>query len=352
MKRAWWEAPAASPDEACRARAMTRQGELTKPPGSLGRLEEVATTLAALQGRDQPQAGLVAIHIFAADHGVVAEGVSAFPQAVTGQMLANFANGGAAISVLAKSLDARLRVFDLGLAVPIEELPGVKHLNIAAGTANFSRTAAMTNEQCELALHAGHDALEATAEEGADLYIAGEMGIGNTTSASALASALLGLAPNALVGPGTGLDASGVRHKLRVIEKALRLHASRTALPFDALACLGGLEIAALTGAYVRAAQRGVPVLVDGYICSVAALCAVRLNAGVRPWLLFGHSSAEPGHRHVLEAMKAKPLLDIGMRLGEASGAAAVVPLLRLACVLHNGMATFAEAAVSGRAGQ
>ncbi len=348
----WWEAPAALPDEACRGRATTRQGELTKPSGSLGRLEEVAITLAALQGRDQPQARRVEIHIFAGDHGVVAEGVSAFPQAVTGQMLANFANGGAAISVLAQALDARLRVFDLGLAVPIEALPGVEHLHIAAGTANLSRTAAMTGEQCELALRVGHDALEAAADEGADLYIAGEMGIGNTTSACALASALLGLAPGALVGPGTGLNASGVGHKLRVIEQSLALHASRTALPFDALACLGGLEIAALTGAYVRAAQRGVPVLVDGYICSVAALCAVRLNPAVRPWLLFGHSSAEPGHRHVLEAMTAKPLLDIDMRLGEASGAAAAVPLLRLACALHNGMATFAEAAVSGRAGQ
>ncbi|UAW97098.1 nicotinate-nucleotide--dimethylbenzimidazole phosphoribosyltransferase [Halopseudomonas nanhaiensis] len=347
MTCSWWEGAAAVPDEERQLHATARQTELTKPPGSLGRLEEVAITLAALQGRERPDAERLAIHIFAADHGVVAEGVSAFPQAVTGQMLANFANGGAAINVLARCLNAHLRVFDLGLAAPVEPLAGVSQLNIAPGSTNFCSAPAMTDAHCNQALEAGRDALDAAVADGLDIYIAGEMGIGNTTSACALASALLTLAPRDLVGPGTGLDARGVERKLAVIERGLALHKQRTDAPFDALACLGGLEIAALTGAYVRAAQRGVPVLVDGYICSVAALCAVRLNATVRPWLLFGHRSAEPGHRHVLEALAAKPLLDIDMRLGEASGAAAAVPLLRLACALHNDMATFAEAAIS-----
>lgn len=347
MTRAWWEAPATMPDDALRARASARQAELTKPPGSLGRLEEIAITLAALQRQERPSAERVAIHIFAADHGVVAEGVSAFPQAVTGQMLANFSSGGAAINVLARSLRADLRVYDLGLAAPAPPLAGVHRLDIAPGSTNFCAAPAMTDAHCNLAMDAGRDALDVAVADGLDIYIAGEMGIGNTTSACALASVLLRLAPGDLVGPGTGLDANGVERKLAVIERGLALHQLGPDAPFDALACLGGLEIAALAGAYLRAAQRGVPVLVDGYICSVAALCAVRLNATVRPWLLFGHRSAEPGHRHVLEALAATPLLDIGMRLGEASGAAAAIPLLRLACALHNEMATFAEAAVS-----
>ena len=347
MNPQWWDAPATFPDEDYRALAMERQAELTKPPGSLGLLEDLATTLAALQRREWPAVEQVTIHIFAADHGVVAEGVSAFPQAVTGQMLANFAHGGAAISVLARSLAATLRVFDLGLVAPVDGLVGVTHLNIAAGTANICRAPAMNREECATALQAGHDALEAAVAAGVDLYIGGEMGIGNTTSACALASALLGVSPEVLVGPGTGLNTGGVARKLAVIQRALALHALHISSPLAALACVGGLEIAALVGAYLRAAQCGVPVLVDGYICSVAALCAVRINPSVRPWLLFAHCSAEPGHRYVLEALAARPLLDIGMRLGEGSGAAVAVPVLRLACALHQEMATFAEAAVS-----
>lgn len=349
MTAPWWSEPAQHPDLECARRAEARQAELTKPPGSLGRLEDLAVTLASLQGCDAPQAERVAIHIFAGDHGVVAEGVSAFPQAVTGQMLANFAAGGAAVSVLARKLGAELQVFNLGLAMPIDALPGVMDLTIAPGTANFARAPAMSDEHCAQALSAGRDAVDA-AGDGLNVYVAGEMGIGNTTSACALASAVLGLAPQALVGPGTGLDSAGVTKKLAVIESALVLHRDHTAKPLEALARLGGLEIAALVGAYLRAGQRGIPVVVDGYICSVAALVAVRMNPSCRAWLIFAHQSAEPGHRLVLEALGAKPLLDLGMRLGEGSGAVTAITLLRLACELHNRMATFTEAAVSGKA--
>ncbi|WP_150305273.1 nicotinate-nucleotide--dimethylbenzimidazole phosphoribosyltransferase [Pseudomonas saliphila] len=352
MTEAWWQRIAQDANMQIQQQSLARQSQLTKPPGSLGMLEDLAVTLAALQGRSRPVIDYLCIDIFAGDHGVVEEGVSAFPQAVTGQMLHNFAGGGAAIAVLARALDAQLRVYDLGLAQPITPPSGVTQRHIAPGTANFSQRPAMTVVQCQQALNAGRDALVEAAIDGCcDLYIAGEMGIGNTTSASALASALLGVDPQQLVGPGTGLNAAGVAHKLKVIERGLNLHAPRLADPFDALACLGGLEVAALIGAYIAAAQYGVPVLVDGYICSVAALCAVRLNPSCRPWLLFAHRSAEPGHDAVLAALAARPLLDLGMRLGEASGAAIALPLLRLACNLHNEMATFDEAAVSAGAG-
>ena len=343
----WWAAPVAEWQQEVQAAAVLRQTKLTKPAGALGQLETLAIELAAMQGQEQPGIQAPWICVFAADHGVTEEGVSAYPQAVTGQMLGNFARGGAAICVLAEQLGATLRVMELGLASAVTALSQVEHRPIAPGTANFSRTAAMTDEQCRQALQAGRDAVSAAAA--ADLFIGGEMGIGNSTSACALASALLELPAAQLVGPGTGLDVAGVTHKLQVVERGLALHAAHLSDPLTALACLGGLEIAALAGAYMAAAQRGMPVLVDGYISSVAALCAVRLNPGCRQWMLFSHRSAEPGHALVLQAMQANPLLDLGMRLGDGSGAAVAVPLLRAACALHNRMATFAEAAVSDR---
>jgi len=344
----WWRQACRPLDLTARAEAEARQAQLTKPTGSLGQLEDVALTLAALQGA-RPDIRLPWIAVFAGDHGVVAEGVSAYPQEVTGQMLRNFVGGGAAISVLARQLDARLEVVDLGTAFALDALPGVLHLNLGAGTGNFAIDAAMSDAQLRLAMQAGRDSLLRAKASGADLFIGGEMGIGNTSAASALACALLGLPASELVGPGTGLDAGGVARKAAVIERALALHAAFLGDPFEVLRRLGGFEIAALTGAYLAAAQEGVAVLVDGFICSVAALLAVRLNPACRDWLLFGHRGAEPGHRRVLDALAAQPLLDLGLRLGEGSGAALAVPLLRLACALHNQMATFAEAAVSDR---
>ncbi|CAH0301895.1 nicotinate-nucleotide--dimethylbenzimidazole phosphoribosyltransferase [Pseudomonas brassicacearum] len=349
MNHSWWLDPCKPVDTQALEQATARQQQLTKPAGSLGRLESVAVQLAGLQGQVEPSLDRLWIAIFAGDHGVVAEGVSAYPQEVTGQMLLNFVSGGAAISVLARQLGASLEVVDLGTVTPSLDLPGVRHLNVGPGTANFAQGPAMTPSQGEQALRAGRDSVARAVAAGTHLFIGGEMGIGNTTAASALACALLECPVAHLVGPGTGLDAAGVSRKAQVIERALALHAAQGHDPLQTLFNLGGFEIVALVGAYLASAQQGVAVLVDGFICSVAALVAVRINPACRPWLLFGHRGAEPGHRHVLETLGAEPLLDLGLRLGEGSGAALAVPLLRLACDLHGQMATFAEAAVADR---
>lgn len=347
MNEHWWQAACRALDSETRQAALARQEQLTKPRGSLGRLESVAVQLAGLLGEERPQLERLWIGLFAGDHGVVEEGVSLFPQAVTGEMLRNFVRGGAAISVLARAHGATLDVVDLGCAVPRESLAGVRELRLGPGTANFTRAPAMSQAQCAAALAAGRESAERAAEAGSQLFIAGEMGIGNTTSASALACALLNETPQRLTGRGTGLDDAGVQRKLTAIERALALHAAVLADPLQALRHLGGFEIAAMTGAYLGCAQRGVPVLVDGFICTAAALCAVRMNPGCRDWLLFAHRSVEPGHALLLAELDAEPLLDLGLRLGEGSGAALAVPLLQQACLLHAQMATFAEAAVS-----
>lgn len=343
----WTCRPAALPDGDIIKRARERQVELTKPPGSLGRLEEVAIRLAGLQGTTRPKVERVHITVFAGDHGIAVEGVSAFPQAVTAEMVKNFAAGGAAISVAARTLGARLEVINFGTVSPTIDLENVRNEPLGSGTANFAQQAAMKLEQLARALAAGRDAVERARDSGAELYIGGDMGIANTTAATALACALLKADPAALAGPGTGLNPAGVSHKARVIEAALTLHKYKLESPLDALQCVGGFEIAALAGAYIACAQNGLPVLVDGFICSVAALVATRIKPDIKEWLLFSHLSAEPGHRAVLEALDARPLLDLGMRLGEGSGAAVAVPLLRMACAFHNEMATFGEAEVS-----
>lgn len=339
-------APCMLPDEAFEAAARARQAQLTKPPGSLGTLEWIAVQLSALQRREQPSVENVWISVFAADHGVAAEGVSAFPQVVTGEMVRNFASGGAAISVLARSLGATLEVVNLGTVNDPGEIPGVRRAIIAVQTANFCEQAAMTEIQLQAALAAGAASIAVARAAGAQLFIGGEMGIANTTAATALACALLLRSPRELAGAGTGLDPRGIAHKVAVIERALTRHANVSDAR-ELLRCVGGFEIAALVAAYIAAAQVGLPVLVDGFITTAAALAAVRINPGVRPWLLFAHRSHEQGHARLLGALDAQPLLDLGLRLGEASGAAVAVPLLRLACELHNRMATFAQAGVS-----
>lgn len=349
MSQHWWQQPCQAVDQAIQQQAMERQQQLTKPAGSLGQLEQVAVQLAGLQGRLKPRVDQVWISIFAGDHGIVAEGVSPYPQEVTAQMLLNFVSGGAAISVLAGQLQAQLEVVDLGTATLSHDLPGVRHLHLGAGTANFAHTPAMTEAQGLQALQAGRDSVERAKASGAQLFIGGEMGIGNTSSASALGSVLLQCPVSELTGPGTGLDAQGVSHKARVLQHALDLHQLQGKDALTQLLCFGGFEVAALTGAYLACAQQGLPVLVDGFICTVAALVAVRLNPGARDWMLFGHRGAEPGHRIALAALQAQPLLELGLRLGEGSGAALAVPLLRLACATHGQMATFAEAAVADR---
>ena len=343
----WMSTPCAALNLVARAEAEHRQTQLTKPPGALGRLESLAIQLAAMQGTACPAMERVHMAVFAADHGVAAEGVSAFPQAVTAEMVRNFARGGAAISVLSRHLGASLEVMNLGTVVDTGPLDGVLNLQLGAGTANFTQDAAMRPEQLAQALSAGRQSAERAKRANAQLFIGGEMGIGNTTAASAVACALLGAEAAALAGPGTGLDAYGVARKAEVIARALLWHRAHLTEPLEVLRRLGGFEIAALSGAFMACAKLGVPVLVDGFIATVAALVAVRRCAETKDWLLYSHTSAEPGHRRVLEALDAQPLLNLGMRLGEGSGAAVAVPLLRVACVLHNEMATFAEAGVS-----
>jgi nicotinate-nucleotide--dimethylbenzimidazole phosphoribosyltransferase len=345
-KADWLAIPPRPLDETAEAAARARQNILTKPPGALGELEEIAIRLAAMQGAERPRAEAAWIAVFAGDHGAAEEGVSAFPQAVTAEMVKNFARGGAAVSVLARELGARLEVVNLGTAFPTAGTEGVIEIGLGPGTANLAREAAMTEAQCLRALEAGRDSVRRAAAGGSHIFIGGEMGIGNTTAAAAMACALLGEPPEALTGPGTGLDGAGVARKTEVIRRALALHGAHCGAPFEALRRLGGFEIAALTGAYIACAQTGLPALADGFIATSAALAAERIRPGVSRWFLYAHASAEPGHRRLLEALKARPLLDLGMRLGEGSGAAAAVPLIRLACALHAGMATFAEAAV------
>ncbi len=349
MENNWLDQPCAVLNETAGLQALERQGQLTKPPGALGQLESVAVILAAMQGVEKPLVDRLKISIFAADHGVAAEGVSAFPQAVTGEMVKNFARGGAAICVLAKSLDATLEVVNLGTVNDPGDWHSVLRVVIAPSTANFAVEPAMTKDQLALALQAGRNSILRAKQASVQLFIGGEMGIANTTSAAAIACVLLQESPQLLAGPGTGLDSHGVAHKAEVIARALALHDLSCDEPMNVLRCLGGFEIAALTGAYLAAAQHGIPVLIDGFITTVAAMLAVQINPDVRSWLLFAHTSSEPGHQRVLDALVAKPLLHLGMRLGEGSGAAVAVSLLRVACALHNGMATFSEAAVSGK---
>lgn len=342
----WLLLPPAEIDGRAVDEARARQARLTKPPGALGRLEELAIRLAGLHGTSLPGVDPVRVVVFAGDHGVMAEGVSAFPQAVTMEMIRNFSRGGAAISVLARELGMPMEVVNLGTVTDPGLLTGVINVNLGPGTANFTREPAMSGEQLIRALNVGRETAGRAQGNGCRLFIGGEMGIGNTTVAAALACALLDASPGELAGPGTGLDAAGVARKVGVIQRGLDLHRAFVADPRECLRRLGGFELAALAGAFVTCAQMGVPVLVDGFIASVAALVAERLCPGVVGWFFFAHVSAEPGHGRVLAAFGVRPLLDLGMRLGEGSGAAVALPLLRLACALHNGMATFGEAGI------
>jgi len=347
MNAEWLNVPSTPLNKPAAADAEARQMQLTKPPGALGQLETIAIRLAAMQGTVTPSVDNMHITVFAGDHGVAARGVSAFPQAVTVEMLRNFSRGGAAINVLARSLGATLNVINLGTVSDPGSLDNVTDRHLGHGTADFVEQAAMSEQQFYDALNTGRQAAERAALDEGHLFIGGEMGIGNTTSAAAVACALLGKDAAELSGPGTGLDNKGVSRKAEIIAAALAQHQLAADRPLDILRCLGGFEIVALTGAYISCAHTGLPVLVDGFISSVAALAAVAISPDTADWFFYSHASAEPGHAHVMAALDARPLLDLGMRLGEGSGAAVAVPLLRLACELHKGMATFAEAGVS-----
>ena len=347
MTLEWINAPLATLNTSAKEQGLERQGQLTKPPGSLGSLEAMAVRLCAMQGVQKPSVDNAQVVVFAGDHGVAAEGVSAFPQVVTGEMVKNFSRGGAAICALARQNNAAFEVVNLGTVVDLSAMENIVDNTIMAGTANFAQQAAMTLEQLTQSLAAGKAAVDRAAANGATLFIGGDMGIANTTAATALASWATGQSVTSLVGPGTGLDAQGVTHKGQVIEAALAKHADAMTSPVEALRHVGGLEIAALTGAYIRAAQVGMAILVDGFITTSAAILASKIQPEITEWMFFAHASAEPGHQAMMASVGADTILDLGMRLGEGSGAGVALSILKSACVTHNEMATFAEASVS-----
>lgn len=322
---------------------------LTKPPGSLGALETLAIQLSAITGELKPSVMPPAVIVFAADHGVAAEGVSAFPQTVTAQMAANFAQGGAAVNVFARQVDARLEIVDVGI-IGDERIPGVINAKVRRGTGNMLEADAMLPEQALAAIDAGVQAVERAIQAGAKCLMVGEMGIANTTASSAMLAVLTGEPVASLVGAGTGIDQQQLSHKVTVIERAIAARNADPEDPLAVLAKLGGLEIAAMTGAYLATARQCLPAIVDGFIATVAALIACRLCPAVRGYLIFGHRSQEPGHEVALRALDAKPLLDLGMRLGEGSGAVLAYPLLQSAAAMMAEMATFDSAGISDKA--
>ncbi len=325
--------------------ARRRLDQLTKPPRSLGVLEEVALRLAAIQGRVQPELGRGAVVVCAADHGVVAEGVSAYPQEVTRQMVLNFLQGGAAINQFAQVADCEVYVLDVGVVGALPDHPRLLKAKVREGTANLAQGPAMRLEEAERALQAGRLAARRALEAGATVLAAGDMGIGNTTAAAALTAALLDLPPEKVVGRGTGVREEGLRRKREAVARALaRLRPGMG--PLEVASEVGGLELLAIAGVYLEGAKGGVPLLLDGFPVSAGFLLASRLDPGVLGYAFAGHLSREPGHRVILEALGLRPLLDLDLALGEGTGAVLAMPLLRAAArILH--MATFAEAGVS-----
>ncbi|MCW5893461.1 MAG: nicotinate-nucleotide--dimethylbenzimidazole phosphoribosyltransferase [bacterium] len=343
--------PIPRPDALAHGAAASRQRTLTKPADALGRLEELACWFAARQGRGIPVALVPAITVFAADHGVAARGVSAYPAEVTAQMVANFARGGAAINVLARHLGARLTVVDAGVAAPLSGLEGVVHAKIRAGSRDLATEPALTADEVAAAQALGAARAAADVAAGANLLIAGDMGIGNTTAAACLVCALTGESADDIVGAGTGIDATARSRKVAIVASAVsraRSHAGADGWRW--LAYVGGLEIAAIAGYQHAAAARGVPMLLDGFVATAAALAVRAIAPRAVDWMLASHRSAERGHGRALRHLGLEPLVDLGMRLGEGSGAAVVVPLLQAALALHAGMATFTDARVTGPA--
>lgn len=330
--------------------AAARQRTLTKPRGSLGRLEELSIRLAEITGSPRPRLKDAVIFTLAGDHGVVAEGVSAYPQEVTAQMVANFLRGGAAINVIARHVGARVVIADLGVAHPIPgDSTGLRNLRVADGTANMAVGAAMTEEQMWRAVLAGASLVENEATVGLGLAGTGEMGIGNTTPATAILCALAGIDPVTVTGPGTGLAPCGVRRKAEVIRRALAVNQPDPSDAWDVLRKVGGLEIAGLVGVILACAARRVPCVVDGFISTSAALVAVRACPAATGFLLAGHRSAEPGHDRMLALLGLEPILDLGMRLGEGTGAALAFSIIGAAAKTLDEMATFADAGVADK---
>jgi nicotinate-nucleotide--dimethylbenzimidazole phosphoribosyltransferase len=318
------------PDREAAAAARAREGQLTKPQGALGRLEEIAEWLACWQGRHPPAVTRALAVVFAGNHGVVAQGISAFPQTVTAQMVANFQAGGAAVNQLCQTFGIGLKVYELALERP---------------TGDITREAAMDEADCAAVMVYGMEAVA----DGPDLLCIGEMGIGNTTVAAAIAHALHGGAPEDWVGPGTGLDADGVARKAQVVGRAVECHAGHLDDPLEVLRRLGGREIAAMCGAILAARLARVPVLIDGYVATAAAAVLHAMDSAALDHCMAAHRSAEPAHGALLDKLGKRPILDLGMRLGEASGAVLAAATVMAAARVHAGMATFASAGVSGK---
>lgn len=331
-------------DKTAMAQARRRLDALTKPPGSLGRLEELAVQLAGITGRATPVVPEKTIYVFAADHGVAAEGVSAYPSAVTAQMVANFLDGGAAINVLARQAGAALVVIDAGVAAELPVHPHLVSAKLAFGTRNFAREPAMTREQALAALEAGMAAFQPCQLAGM-----GEMGIGNSTSAAAIVTAATGRPAAEVVGRGTGIDDAALAKKIAVVEQAIELHRPDGGDGISLLVSVGGFEIGAMAGAMLAAAAARVPVVLDGFISTAAALVAARLCPAVKDYLIASHRSAEKGHGLALKELGLRPLLDLEMRLGEGTGAALSFHIIEAACRTMHEMATFASAGVAGR---
>jgi len=338
------------PDAVAAREVQSRLDQKTKPPGSLGRLEELACALAALRGTadlDLPNKAMV---VMAGDHGVAAQGVSAFPQEVTAQMVLNFAHGGAAINVLARQAGARVVVVDMGVKTPLAPHPAVRTHRIGPGTADIALGPAMTREDAVRALEVGIALADELASDGIGLIGIGEMGIANTTAASALTSAFTGRPPEEVTGRGTGIDDAAHQRKIEVIRRALEVNRPDPSDALGTLAKLGGFEIAGLAGVVLGAAARRVPVLTDGFIATSAALSAARIAPRAAHAILASHRSVEAGHRHLLDALGKRPLFDLDLRLGEGTGAALAMSFVDAAIHILREMATFASAGVSGKA--
>ncbi len=334
-------------DEKAMSQAQSRQDTLTKPPGSLGRLEELSVQLAGIQGKVMPQVKDKVIIIMAGDHGVVAEKIGNWPQTITAQMVANFLRGGAGINVLARQTGTRITVVDMGVASNLKQDPCLLSRKISPGTRNMALGPAMTPEQAVRAVETGIEVMTAEVTRDLDIVGTGDMGIGNTTASSAICAAITGKPVAEVTGQGTGLDDSQLEHKIAVIEKALAVNHPDPAQPLDVLAKVGGFEIGGLAGVMLAAAAHRIPVVVDGFISGTAALIATALAPGLKDFIIPAHISTEAGHQALLKHLGLKPLLNLGLRLGEGTGAALGIFLVETAARILAEMTTFAEAGVS-----
>ncbi len=338
-------------DESRATMIQERLDNLTKPQGSLGRLEELARRYCLITGKDRPRITNKIIFTFAGDHGVADEGVSAFPKEVTPQMVYNFLRGGAGVNVLAKHVGAKVIVVDIGVAHDFEAMEGLEIRKIGWGTRNMTKGPAMTREEAERAVLAGIEVVEKY-QEGLDIIGTGDMGIGNTTPSSAIVSVITGAEPENVTGRGTGIDDRSLKHKAAVIRKAIEVNQPDPADPLDVLAKVGGFEIAGIAGLVLGAALHRIPVVIDGFISTAGALIAAEMNPLVKGYIIAAHQSVEIGHRKMLEHLEQIPLLDLNLRLGEGTGAALGISLVEAGVKILMEMATFADAGVAEKAGE